>query len=146
MKDGKLLKQLVRFAVVGVINTGLDLVVLNLLIAATGKGKDGIYYTIFKGVSFLVALTNSYFMNKYWTFAGQGTSNKVIEISEFIIVSAIGFVINVLVSSAVVNFIPPVLGAEKFWPSFGALCGTAIGLIWNFIGYKLIVFEKNKGK
>ncbi len=144
LQDSKLFKQILRFAVVGVINTGLDLVVLNVLIAITHQGKNGVYYSVYNGIAFLVALTNSYFMNKHWTFAGQGTSNKAVEVSEFVIVSLIGFVINVAVASAVVNWIPPVFGADKLWPSFGALCGTAVGLIWNFIGYKLVVFEKRR--
>ncbi len=143
--DNNLFKQLARFIVVGVINTGIDLIVLNILINFSDKGsKGGAYYSLFKAIAFLVALTNSYFMNKHWTFAGKGSSNKAIEISEFIIVSAVGFVINVVVASLVINYIPAVAGADKYWPSFAALCGTAIGLIWNFLGYKLVVFEKNK--
>ena len=145
MKDAKLFRQIVRFVVVGVINTGIDLIVLNVLIHVTHKGENGgFYYSLFKSISFIVALTNSYFMNKYWTFAGQGGKNKVIEISEFIIVSIFGFIINVAVASAFVDWVPVVYGLEKYWPSIGALCGTAVGLIWNFVGYKLIVFEKKR--
>jgi putative flippase GtrA len=145
MGDNNLFKQLARFIVVGVINTGIDLVVLNVLIHISQKGaKGGPYYSIFKGIAFLVALINSYLMNKHWTFAGKGSNNKAIEISEFIIVSAVGFVINVVGASLVINYIPAVAGAAKYWPSFAALCGTAIGLIWNFLGYKLVVFDKNK--
>ncbi len=141
--DIGLYKQLSRFIVVGVINTGIDLIILNLLIHFSDKGaQGGPYYSLFKGMAFLGALTNSYFMNKHWTFAGKGTSNRAIEVSEFIIVSAVGFVINVAVATLVINFIPPVLGADKLWPSFAALCGTALGLIWNFLGYKLVVFDK----
>src|SRR4051812_19572826 len=134
-QDSKLFKQIFRFIVVGVINTAIDLIVLNVLIAITQQGKSGVLYSIFKGISFLVALTNSYLMNKHWTFAGQGTNNRAIEVSEFVIVSVIGFIINVVVASVVVNSIHPLVGVEKYWPSFGALCGTAVGLIWNFLGY-----------
>ena len=139
-----LIQEIFRLAIVGVINTGVDLVVLNLLIYVTHVGEKGFFYTVFKSISFVAALTNSYFMNKYWTFAGKGTSNRVIEVSEFTIVSIIGFLINVAVSSLVVNLIPPILVSASVWPSIGALFGTAFGLVWNFIGYKLIVFEKKR--
>ncbi|MHB8871193.1 MAG: GtrA family protein [Candidatus Doudnabacteria bacterium] len=146
MKFSKaLIQQIWRFAIVGVINTGVDLLVLNLLITVSHVGEKGFFYTVFKSISFVAALTNSYFMNKYWTFAGKGTSNRVIEVSEFTIVSLIGFVINVAVSSLVVNLIPPIIVSPAVWPSIGALFGTAFGLVWNFIGYKVLVFEK-KGK
>lgn len=139
-----LIQQIFRFAIVGVINTGVDLVVLNLLIYVTHVGEKGFFYTVFKSISFVAALTNSYFMNKYWTFAGKGTSNRIIEVSEFTIISLIGFLINVGVSSLVVNLIPPIIVSEAVWPSIAALFGTAFGLVWNFIGYKLVVFEKKK--
>ncbi len=139
-----LIQQIGRFAVVGVINTGVDLVVLNLLIYVSHVGERGFFYTVFKSISFIAALTNSYFMNKYWTFAGKGTSNRVIEVSEFAIVSVVGFLINVGVSSLVVYYIPPIIVSPAVWPSIGALFGTAFGLVWNFIGYKLLVFEKKK--
>lgn len=143
--DKNLVRQVSRFIVVGVINTAVDLIVLNILIHTTGRGlHGGAYYSVFKGCSFVVATINSYFMNKYWTFAGAGGNNRLIEMSEFIIVSVVGFFINVVVASSVVTWIPPVLGLDKYWPSFGALCGTAVGLIWNFLGYKLVVFEKRK--
>ena len=145
MKISKsLIQQIGRFAVVGVINTGVDLVVLNLLIYVSHVGERGFFYTVFKSISFIAALTNSYFMNKYWTFAGKGTSNRVIEVSEFAIVSVVGFLINVGVSSLVVYYIPPIIVSPAVWPSIGALFGTAFGLVWNFIGYKLLVFEKKK--
>jgi putative flippase GtrA len=146
-------KQIARFIVVGVINTGVDLVILNILIAVTHRGENGIYFSVFKTIAFLFALTNSYLMNKYWTFVGDAAKGKnLIEASQFILVSLVGLVINVLVASAVVNYIPPFwlireiwTGAAnhpQLWPSVGALCGTAIGLAWNFIGYKTFVFKK----
>ncbi len=150
--DNKLIKQVGRFAVVGVINTGVDLLVLNLLIAATRSGRSGWTFTLFSSISFLVATANSYLMNKYWTFSGAGTSNRKIEVSEFLIVSTFGLVINVTVASLVVNLIAPglfpllpfVRSHLAIWPSIGKLCGTAVGLVFNFIGYKLVVFEKKK--
>lgn len=60
--------QVVRFAIVGLMNTGVDLAVLNALIAISHRGGSGFMYSIFKAISFLVAVVNSYFMNTRWTF------------------------------------------------------------------------------
>ena len=63
----------------------------------------------------------------------------------FIVVSGIGFVINVLVATIVVNWIPNVLNtSDVIWANIGALLGTFFGLAWNFIGYKFFVFEKKE--
>ncbi|MDB4940283.1 MAG: putative rane protein [Candidatus Doudnabacteria bacterium] len=145
MIDKQLAKQIFRFIIVGIINTGIDLVILYLLIGLSGgKGKDGIYYIVFKSISFVIALVNSYFMNKYWTFAGSRKQNEVVELSEFFIVSIIGFFINVGVATLVVKYIGHPESLAVYWPGFGALCGTAIGLVWNFFGYKLVVFKKSE--
>jgi putative flippase GtrA len=152
MKNSKTWHQLLRFAVTGVINTAIDLIVLNILINVTHSGREGLTYVIFAIISFIAAATNSYFMNKYWTFAGQGTSNKKIEISEFIIVTVFGLIVNVAVASITVTFIAPSLfpilpilkDHVNLWPSIGKLAGTAVGLMLNFLGYKFVVFEKNK--
>ncbi|KKQ46898.1 MAG: hypothetical protein US66_C0025G0021 [Candidatus Moranbacteria bacterium GW2011_GWD2_37_9] len=69
------LSQFLRFAVIGVMNTGVDLVVLNIETMTTGI-KDGAGYGIQKGVSFLVAVTFSYFLNKHWTFQDKSKKDE----------------------------------------------------------------------
>ncbi len=141
MKNKNILFQLLSFAIVGAINTAIDFFVLNLLMWITGMAS-GVEYSIFKSISFLVAVTNSYFMNKYWTFGNHEKSTRK-ELVQFFAVSVIGLFINVGGASLVINLYPtssglslPVIG------NIGALAGTLLGLVWNFIGYKLIVFRK----
>ncbi len=44
--------EIARFALVGVINTGVDLVILNALIAISHRGRTGLLYSLFKAISF----------------------------------------------------------------------------------------------
>lgn len=134
--------QFIKFALIGVLNTFVDLAVLNLMIWLTGVGKQGMYYTLFKAISFTVAVINSYIFNKYWVFKGEGDKKAAIEFSQFLFVSVIGAIVNVTVASLFVNYMPIMFNLDVLWPSVGALAGTAFGLIWNFIGYKLFVFKK----
>ncbi|MDD5731534.1 MAG: GtrA family protein [Patescibacteria group bacterium] len=133
--------QVMKFALVGAINTIIDLGVLNLLMFVSGI-SSGIFYLIFKATSFTLAVANSYFMNKYWTFRSEGKI-KGKEFSKFFLISIVGFIINVGSASIVVNLIPNFLGvAPQIWGNIGALAGTFLGLAWNFLGYKFVVFEK----
>src|SRR5690348_7077115 len=59
--------QVVRFAVVGAINTAVDLLVLNVLILITHTGQRGASFALFKTVAFVCAVVNSYVMNRSWT-------------------------------------------------------------------------------
>lgn len=140
--------QFVRFAMIGGLNTGIDLIILNILTIATGL-KEGVAFAIFKGISFVAAATFSYFMNKHWAFKDTSKSQEVRKFSQFFIVSIVGALINVGTASLVVNVIKPALGGtlviplnDQLWVNVAALSGTAIGLIWNFLGYKFIVFKK----
>lgn len=142
-------KQFIRFGIIGVINTGVDLIILNLLMFIFDK-QSGIEFTIFKTVSFTVAVVSSYFLNKYWAFEDKNKKEEVKKFSQFIAISIVGAFINVGVASLVVNYLAPnflisfvnISLDSQLWGTFGALCGTAIGLIWNFMGYKFVVFKK----
>ncbi|MBI2626236.1 MAG: GtrA family protein [Candidatus Nealsonbacteria bacterium] len=135
------IKQAIKFVLVGALNTLVDLGVLNLLIFTSGI-STGFAYSAFKGVSFTVAVINSYFLNKFWTFKGQGGATARKEFTQFFIVSFVGFGINVGVASLVVNIIGPQLGiGDKLWANVGAICATFAAMTWNFLGYKFIVFK-----
>lgn len=135
-----LLRQITKFVIVGGLNTFLDFAILNFLIASSGIAT-GLGYSFFKGISFLVAVTNSYFWNKYWTF--EATGKKELQFLQFIVVSAIGLFINVGVASFIVNNVgAPGSISPALWANIGALVAVAASLIWNFLGYKFIVFRR----
>jgi putative flippase GtrA len=147
--------QLGKFGVTGVLNVLVDFGVLTLLTIYLKKifeieSTDTLFslgvlvvtfYSIYKALSFTVANINSYFWNKYWTF--EKKEGKQSEFAQFFIVSIIGFIINVAVASFVFKYIHP-LGKMSYeqWGLMGAAAGSIIGLVWNFLGYKFLVFKK----
>lgn len=143
------LEQFIKFALVGVMNTLVDLLILNTETLIT-QVKEGSGFAIQKGVSFLAAVTFSYFINKKWTFQDKSNQGEAKKFSQFFFVSLIGMVVNVSVATLVVTYIAPLIDSAlglsfltpQIWVNLGALSGTAIGLIWNFIGYKFWVFKK----
>lgn len=140
-KVGQVAGQFVRFAVVGVVNTAINFAVLNLLSHLTGikSGPHVIYLTV---IAFAVALANSYFMNDYWVFKDEGHHEGGRKFSLFLTVSLIGAGLNSLVVYLVTTFVHPMFGlSETLWLNFANLCGVGVGLVWNFIGYKIFVFK-----
>lgn len=129
-----------KFAAVGALNTLIDLGLLNFLIMVTDI-TSGIYFSIFKAFSFIAAITNSYYWNKFWTFSSPLPVNFK-EYFRFAFFTTIGLLINVSVASFVVSTLGPLFGAEpKLWANVGALVATVVSLIWNFFAYKYIVFR-----
>lgn len=134
--------QFVKFGITGGLNALIYLGVLNLLISATGIAV-GFYYSLFVSIAFLVAVTNSYFWNKYWVFRASGSGGGSGEFIKFVLVNLVGFLINVGAASFVVNVIGAPAGvSEELWANFGAVSAVVITLFWNFIGIKFIVFKK----
>jgi len=141
----RIIYQLAKFILVGTLNTFLDWGILNLFIFLT-DASSGPQYSLFKGGSFLIATFNSYFWNKKWTFAkADGAPAKKDtgrEVIQFFVVSLIGFALNVGLATVIVNVIGPQFGLNaKTWANVGAFGGTLLGLVWNFLGFKLIVFK-----
>ncbi len=148
LKQYPFIGQFVRFGLIGGLNTGVDLIILNILMFSFSI-FEGTGYSVFKATSFCFAATLSYFLNKYWAFKDSSEDHKAIQFSQFFAVSVVGAIINVSIATLIVTFIKPALGGEliipindQLWGTIGALGGTAIGLIWNFLGYKLLVFKK----
>jgi len=137
--------QVLRFGVVGIINTVVDLSVLNILIFLTHTGQTGTMFAVFKTVAFVCAVLNSYLLNRSWTFRRVADKHHVVEGAQFLFISLLGAVVNVGSSSYVATYMHPRWGIHtKAWPSFAALVGTAFSLGFNFIGYKFWVFAHRK--
>ena len=134
------LRQIAKFIVVGGLNTFLDFAILNFLIASSGIAS-GFGFSFFKGISFLVAVINSYFWNKHWTF--ETKTNGGTEFIQFAVVSTIGLFINVGIASFIVNAVGPVGNITPvIWANTATLIAVAGSQIWNFLSYKFVVFRK----
>ncbi len=133
-----------KFTAVGFANAAVDFGVLYAFIAYSDIAQ-GFYYTIFKTVSFFVALLHSYFWNSTWTFAnGDETRWNGREFLTFAYVAFMALLVNVGVASLVVNYIEgSYFGfTPRAWAGIGAVVGSASALIFSFLGFKFVVFKK----
>lgn len=139
--DFKSTGQLVRFLLIGILNTAVDLGVLNLLLIIFRAGQNGEWYVAFKAVSFLVAVSNSYFFNRYWVFRPEQVT-RASTVGSFFTVSVTGFFLNVAIASTIFNTLVGIYPVHaEFSANLGAIIGTVAVLTWNFLGYKFFVFK-----
>jgi putative flippase GtrA len=137
------LYQFAKFGAVGALNSFIDFGILNLLIFLFSIGS-GLWFSIFKAISFLCATTNSYFWNKYWTFESSNKP-KVSEAAKFYTIAIIGGFLNVSVASLIFSGINrPEYISVNLWANVAALGGILSAFIWNFLGYKFVVFKKEE--
>lgn len=134
--------QTAKFLLVGAVATFVDLGILNLLIWVSGSAL-GSFYSIFKGISFIVATASKYLGDKFWAFEKMERVGMGKEFGQFFAVTLIGLAINVGIASLIVNLIGIQFGlTEKIWANVGAILAAFVSGVWNFLGYKFIVFKK----
>ena len=147
----KLLPQFGKFGLIGVINTLIHILIVNTLSILTGI-TSGTGVIFIKSCAFIVANINSYFMNKKWTFSSENKENGSY-FAKFLMVSIGGLLINNSVAYTITTLITPFLGITYFvelfpnrlelvWLNVATLAAIALSMIWNFIGYKLLVFKR----
>jgi len=133
--------QLGKFAAVGFLNTAIDFGILNLLSSATGI-TAGLYLGGINVPAVVVALTNSYFWNKFWVFnAGEGSTAS--DLPKFIAVSVGAILVNSGIVAIGTGFPAPAGLSPELWLNVTKVLATVASFLWNFVGYKIFVFRTN---
>lgn len=136
--------QFFRFVVIGTINTFLDFGIINLEMWIFGI-YAGWPVVVFNIVSFAIASTNSFIWNRFWTFRYKGKEQVAFQYLQFIIVTAIGMGINSGIVYLGTTIVGPHFGiSPQLWANATKVVATGISLIWNFLGYKFMVFNKRE--
>lgn len=140
--------QVGKFVAVGFLNTAIDFGVLNLLSFLSGVTAG----FVIGGVNipgFIVAVSNSYLWNKLWVFKSESREGLPAQAGLFhdfpifFAVSGIGLLLNSGMVILITTFVSPpfAVGAEA-WLNIAKVAATVVSLIWNFLGFKFLVFKK----
>jgi len=126
----KLMEQIMRFGIVGVIAFVIDYTVLLLLTEVAG-----IHYLISSAVAFLVSVIFNYILSITFVFETDKSKSKGAQFSLFAVMSAGGLGINQLMMWLLsdIMFIPYQL--SKF-------LATAVVMVYNFVTRKLFLERK----
>lgn len=122
--------EFIRFSIVGVINTLVNLAVLFVL-----TEFFGVYYVISAVFAFIAAVTNSFVLNKTWTFKYKTKNNLSKKYTQFFMVSIIAFIVNLLILYFLTEYL-------HFYYMTSQIIGIIFNLIINFLGNKLWTFKK----
>jgi len=139
--------QLAKFGATGAANFAIDIGILSLLVILFFPENAIIpptYYALFKSISFILATTNSYVWNKYWSFLDKDKKDTWKEFGRFVLVSLTGLLLNTTVAT-LVNSLYGLLHLSidvKAWATVSAMVAAVTVLTWNFVGYKFLVFKK----
>ena len=124
--------QFFRFAIVGTIGFLVDALVLTFLLSATGFG-----FYLGRLISFLIAATVTWGLNRRFTFRDRRPHGKVKQWMRFVVVNSGGGLINYgAYSMLILTF-----EIARAWPVMGVAAGSIAGLAFNFTVSKFLVFQ-----
>ena len=123
-----------KFALAGAFADVVDIKVYQLVILALP------FSIVIKAFSFLVATAIKYWANKTWSFSAQNNPAKGWEILKFFSVTIVGLIIDI----AAFYYLEKVhIGiSATLWLELCIIIAALITAIWNFLGYKFLVFKK----
>lgn len=127
MRMKKLIEQILKFGVVGIIATVIDFGALYVL--SQPLGMDPV---ISAGISFCVSLVFNYVASMRYVFTHREDMSRSREFVIFLVLSLIGLAINEAIMAAGVA----VLGNSALAVMGTKVLATAIVMVWNFVSRK----------
>jgi putative flippase GtrA len=126
-----MVKQLIKFAFVGVLNTLITVISYSILI------YFGIHYFIANTIGYGFGTLNSYFFNKRWVFQSSDTSKEVF--TKFVVVN----IITLCISNLFLFIFVDKYGFEKYIVQIFVI---PITMLFNFILNKVWTFKRRNIK
>ena len=96
--------------------------------------------SVLKATSYIIATFVKYFSDKHWTFEKPEKKDMHKEMAKFFIVALCGLLINV-VSFHYFSKIKTGI-STNLWLELSVIFAALVSAVWNFSGYKFIVFKK----
>jgi len=139
MRSWSTVIQFSKFLAVGTLNTAIDFGTLNLLSWLTGIYGGGRLAPI-NALGMLFALTNSYLLNNHWTFKAPAHPGR--RVGRFVLVSLTGVGLNTAFVVALTHFMTRPMGlTPQLWENLAKVRANGATLLWDFLGYKFLVFR-----
>ncbi|HEY9842013.1 MAG: GtrA family protein [Candidatus Sericytochromatia bacterium] len=125
MQIWKRYETFLRYAIVGVLGTAVDVLTLYALTEWTKiDPKTSHWFPVFVAIAFLAAVVNNYVLNRVWTFKSQD-QNVTAQFVRFLVVSCGGFVL----TQGLMWVLVPLLGV---WYILAKALTSITVMIWNF--------------
>ncbi len=93
-----------------------------------------------KSVSFVIAVIIKYIANKFWVFH-KFEKQGIREIIHFLAITLVGLGINVT-TFYLITVLKQDLITPRLWTELAIIFAAVVASVWNFLGYKFLVFKK----
>lgn len=93
---------------------------------------------LFKILTGGIAIVNSFFWNRHWTFEIRGKEHRSVQFRKFLVIALIGVALNTVILGVLNASVP---GHEQRSWAVATVVATVVVAFWNFLGQKLWTFK-----
>ncbi|GAC1366190.1 MAG: hypothetical protein PVS3B3_16920 [Ktedonobacteraceae bacterium] len=136
----EMVPQLLRFCVVGGLNTFVDMLVFNLLIWIFAT-HDTSSLVLFNSIAYLIGAVNSFCFNKVWTFKHRSQVTQA-QISRFLLTTMLGIVCNDVLLGLVTGLLNDFSVYGFLWTNFAKVSAITGTFAISYVGMRFSVFSK----
>ena len=130
--------QIVRFGIVGTLNTTIDVLTLNILLWRFPT-HDANSLLLYNSIAYTLGALNSFGLNKYWTFKRRQAITGG-ELVRFAIVNIAGFLCNDSIIWITARILHPLIASNLLWANASKLTALSGTMILSYLGMRLWVF------
>lgn len=140
-------ERFIKFALVGISGTVIDIGIFNLLFQTFGLADE-----LAKSISFSIAVFNNFFWNRIWTYPETKSMPFLKQMAKFLIVSIIGLGINILIftmsKNPLIKFSYSILSSNfiiepmVIGKNLSVALATIVVLFWNYLANRLWTFRQ----
>ncbi|MBA2679541.1 MAG: GtrA family protein, partial [Ktedonobacteraceae bacterium] len=124
--------QLLRFSIVGGLNTFVDLLVFNLLIWGLPTQDSGLL-VVYNSLAYLVGAMNSFCWNKLWTFRQRSSATND-QLVSFAFVTSLGIICNDAFLWLASTFLTSLSLTSFLWVNVAKICAIAGSVTVSYLG------------
>src|SRR5579863_4342096 len=136
--------QLLRFGLVGGLNTLVDLVILNGLLWLFPTSST-LTLLVYNTLAYSLGAVNSFLLNKYWTF-GQKQKATRGELTRFALTTLFGITWSTLILWLASRVLHPLLVNTTVWANASKVIAIAGTSLISYLGMRLWIFVRSPQK
>jgi 4-amino-4-deoxy-L-arabinose transferase-like glycosyltransferase/putative flippase GtrA len=137
----QMLWQLLRFGLVGCLNTLIDVLVLNGLLWFW-PAHNAATLVLYNSLAYALGALNSFILNRYWTFQKDGRPD-LREVRRFALTTLAGIVCNDLILAALSSLLQTLHSGSPLWTNIAKLGAIGGTILISYLGMRLWVFARH---
>ena len=139
---GKIILQLMRFVMVGGLNTAIDIVLFNVLVWMFPT-NDMYMLIVLNSLAYFMGAVNSFFLNKLWTFRQRSNASSG-QVMRFMLVTSLGILCNDAFLWLATTLLTSLSLQSFIWTNVAKVVAIGGSVMVSYLGMRFSVFTKNE--